>query len=276
RIVLINNSKAGAEDYAKWLGISPSRFHVIYNGVDFSRFETVSNEDAVAFRHSLGIDDGPLVGGVFRIGPEKRPFDFISVIKKVREEIENIKVVVAGIGTLENKVKKSIKQNGLGNTIILLGTRSDIFTVIKACDVILHTSENDGNPNALLEAQYLSVPVVATKAGGTPEVVDDGISGLLHPIGDIDSLADSVIKILQDKSYAKKLGEHGHKHILERFSVDRMVNGTLEIYNNVCHQSIGRKELILDEKCDTYKKSRRFVVFIVVSIYLTCAGLFFI
>ena len=85
RMVFLNNSKAGAVDYAQWLEVPPSRFHVINNGMDFSQFKTVLKKDVDAFRRSVGTVDTPLVAGVFRLSPEKRPFDFISVVKKVKE-----------------------------------------------------------------------------------------------------------------------------------------------------------------------------------------------
>jgi glycosyltransferase involved in cell wall biosynthesis len=233
RVFFTNNSKAGAEDYAKWLGIEPDRIHVVYNGLEFGKLDDVKKEDVKAFRQSIGISDNmPLVGGVFRLSPEKLPFDFIEVIKRVKAELGEIKAIIAGSGVLEKEVRNSIQQNGLENTIYLLGNRDDIYTVMKACDLILLTSGNEGTPNVLLEAQYLSVPVVATNAGGIPEIVNSGVTGLLHEVGDIEGMSRSVIKILLDKQYALQLGKEGHRLTKENFSIEYMFKRNISLYFN--------------------------------------------
>ena len=150
-------------------------------------------------------------------------------------EVGHAKAVIAGLGPLEEEMKRSIKENHLEQSVIMLGRRTDVFALIKACDIILLTSATEGTPNILLEAQYSGVPVVATKAGGIPEIVENGVSGLLHPVGDIKGMAESVVKILCDKTYARELGQEGHRLMIERFSVDKMANEYLKIYysNNV-------------------------------------------
>ena len=233
RVVMLNNSRAGAEDYARWLGASPSTFHVIYNGLDFGTLRVPPKNEVRTFRTSIGAHDKPLIGGIFRIGPEKRPFDFLSVIDRVQERIGTVRAVIAGTGILENEVGKFIRSHGLEDTVKLLGVRSDIYTVIRACDLILHTSENDGNPNALMEAQYLGVPVVATRAGGTPEILSDGVSALLHPVGDIEGLASSAVSILSDRTKAAHLAEAGHRLMKEKFSLDRMIDDMIQLYSGV-------------------------------------------
>jgi glycosyltransferase involved in cell wall biosynthesis len=231
RVVFTNNSKTGAADYARWLGISPSTIEVIYNGVDFAKVEKITHKDVSEFKLSLGIGDRtPLVGGIFRLGPEKRPFDFVAVIKIVKKQVSNLKVLVAGSGVLEREVEQRIIREGLEDTITLLGRRSDIFVVMKSCDVILHTAENEGSPNILMEAESLGVPVVATTAGGIPEVVENRVSGLLHSVGDVENLSESVVRILRDKNYGTRLGEAGKRLMTERFSIDKMVNDFLIVY----------------------------------------------
>lgn len=233
RVVLTNNSKTGAADYARWLEISPLRIKVIYNGVDFTRFQKVTHEDVSEFRQSLRLDDQtPLVGGVFRLGPEKRPFDFVAVIKRVKKEIPNLKAVVAGVGVLREEVEDAIRKEGLEDTITLLGRRGDVFVVMKSCDLLLHTAENEGSPNILVEAQSMGIPVVGTAVGGIPEIVQKGISGLLHCVGDIESMSNSVIRILCDKAYGKELGEAGKRLMTERFSIDKTANDLSGVYHS--------------------------------------------
>ncbi|MBF0101613.1 MAG: glycosyltransferase [Desulfobacterales bacterium] len=231
RVVFLNNSKAGAQDYAKWLDMSPNAIQVISNGLDFRQFNGVSLDKVASFRNSIGISDSvPLVAGIFRLTPEKRPLDFLAVIQFVQKTIRDLKVVIIGIGPLENQIKKNIQEMGLENTVYLLGRRTDIPIILKAIDAILQVSENEGSPNTLIEAQYMGVPVVTTQVGGTPEVVIDGVTAFLHAAGDIVGLANSLIRILKDKQLGSKMGMNGHMFISSHFSIDRMVNETLKLY----------------------------------------------
>ena len=231
RVTLINNSKAGAEDYARWLNIPPSRIKVIYNGVDFDAMDNVKAEEAAAFRKSLGISqDCSLIAGVFRPDPQKLPFDFISVVKEVKKSISNVKCVIAGTGIMDREVKDRVEQEGLEDTILLLGGRTDIYRIIKASDVMLLTSKIESMPNVLLEAQYLKVPIVATNVGGVPETVEDGKSAILHPVGDIGGMAESIVRILRDKDYRQQMGLEGYKMMKDIFFMDRMVKDVLNVY----------------------------------------------
>ena len=232
RVILLNNSNTGAKDYARWLGIPEPHINVIYNGVDFDMLDKVNKEEAMSFRKSLGIpEETPLIGGALRLYPEKKPLDFIAAIKMIKKEVADIKAVIVGsMGILEDEVRQKIGEEGLDRTVILLGKRTDIYTIMKACDVMLLTSEYEGISNVLLEAQYLGIPVVATNGGGTPETVEDGVSGLLVSVGDIEGLSACVIRLLHDRAYAKKMGEAGHKNVKEKFSNNRMAEDTLKIY----------------------------------------------
>jgi hypothetical protein len=199
--------------------------------MDFGKCEKVTREDVTKFRHSLGIDDQtPLVGGVFRLVQEKRPLDFIAVVERVKKEVQNVRAVVAGTGALEREIEQHIRRKGLMDTITLLGRRSDIFVMMKSCDVLLHTADREGTPNVIMEAQSIGVPVVATMVGGIPEVVETGISGLLHSIGDVENLAESLVRVLRDKAYGRNLGEAGKRVMTERFSIDRIANDLSNIY----------------------------------------------
>ncbi|MBF0529572.1 MAG: glycosyltransferase [Deltaproteobacteria bacterium] len=233
RILLINNSRNGAEDYARWLKLPVERIPVIYNGLEFSQFQLATHAAAMDFRKEINCPAGtPLIGGIFRLSTEKRPLDFISVFQRVKRTFRQAKAVVAGIGPVEEEMRRSIEEAQLTNHILLLGRRTDVFTIMKACDVILLTSEHEGTPNVLLEAQYLGVPVVATRAGGTPEIVMDQLTGFLHPSGDIVGMADSIINILEYHEVGKSLGEKGHIHAKNNFSVERMAQKCLTLYES--------------------------------------------
>ncbi|MEO5360117.1 MAG: glycosyltransferase [Nitrospirota bacterium] len=231
RISVVNNSVRGAADYAQWLNIASSNIAVVKNSLIPDQFKSAEYEDGRRFRDSLGIShDAPVIGGIFRFTPEKRPIDFMNVIRICKKKYSELKVVIAGIGPMEYELKQYINRHSLGDTVFLVGRRRDIFLIIRAFNVLLLTSENDGLPNTLMEASYLGIPVVATKAGGIPEIVKDGVSGELHDVGDIENMAKSITRILSDKLYARKLGLQGQRIMKEEFSVEKMADGFLNIY----------------------------------------------
>ncbi|MBF0404460.1 glycosyltransferase [Candidatus Magnetominusculus xianensis] len=233
RIVQSNNSVIGAADYARWLNIPSSDIAVVYNAVVPEHFSSTEDEDGMRLRDSISISDTDLlIGGVFRLSSEKRPIDFVRVVKICKQQYSNIKAVIVGTGPMEDQIKNCIAKLGLQDTVLLLGRRSDVFNVMRACNVVLLTSENEGSPNCLMEAQYLGIPVVATRAGGIPEIVKNKGTGELHDTGDIENMANSIIKILGDKIYADRLGEQGHQLIKNKFSIEKMTDGFLNIYKS--------------------------------------------
>lgn len=231
RITFINNSKIGARDYAGWLKVDPGTIATVYNGISLNKFEDISEEDIRLFRHSAGISEREnLITGIFRLRPEKQPFDFVAVIKEVKKTFVDLKAIIAGVGVLEAELRRVIKKAGLEDSIFLLGQRVDVYTIIKASNVVLLTSETEGVPNVLLEAQYLGIPVVATNAGGIPEAIDDGVTGLLYPVGDIHGMAAGVITILRSRQYAAELGKMGHDFVARNFDINAMVDNFVNIY----------------------------------------------
>lgn len=231
RVVFMNNSHNGARDYENWLGMPRGSFTVILNGVDFDSVKAPPNDELEAFKRSATPNGGKLVGGIFRLSAEKRPFDFLDAVKRVLMRHPDVKAVIAGEGKMWEEMKLKIAEMGLDGHVTLLGRREDVFTIIKACDVILHTSEHEGTPNALLEAQYLGIPVVTTSAGGTPDCVNHGVTGFIHDIGDVDGLAGSVVALLENVDLRREMGSKGPGFITKRFALRRMVDETLDLYH---------------------------------------------
>jgi glycosyltransferase involved in cell wall biosynthesis len=231
RVRFIANSRAGARDYARWLGIEMDRFRVIQNGLSFDDIRPAGATATGAFRQSLGIPQGaPLVAGIFRLDPEKRPMDFLKVIARAREQLPELHAVIAGIGILEAQVRKSLDQLGLTNHVHLLGRRYDVPVMVSASDVVLLTSSEEGCPNVLLESQWLARPVVGTTSGGTPEAVEDGVTGFLHTVGDCAGMARSVVQLLTNRALWEKVSSQGPRFVQARFSCEQMVAESLAMY----------------------------------------------
>jgi glycosyltransferase involved in cell wall biosynthesis len=231
RVRLVANSHAGAADYAEWLGIDPGRFTVIHNGIDCSRLEPAGEARRAEVRRELGVSpDAFLVVGAFRLAPEKAPFEFLEVLARARKRIPNLAAVHMGVGPLAAEVRLRAAELGLGDVLRFLGRRSDPHSVMAAADVSALTSRHEGCPNVVLESQALEVPAVVTRAGGAPETVDEGRTGYVVDVGDVDAFFDMLEALATAPGLRVRLGKAGREWVSERFSLERMASQTMDLY----------------------------------------------
>jgi glycosyltransferase involved in cell wall biosynthesis len=227
-VVFLNNSRAGAESYAEWLRLTPDRIQVIYNGLDARPGD---DAEARTVRSRLGIPEGaPLVGGVFRFYPEKRPLLWIEVASCVLRTNPEAWFVLFGQGILERDIVKAARDLGLAHRLVLAGIAEDVLPVMRALDVFLLTSYGEGVPNVVLEAQWAGTPVVATKAGGVREAVDPGVSGWIVDPPEADRLARCVSWLLGDPAARAQAQTAGPELIRARFGLQRMIDETVQAY----------------------------------------------
>jgi len=244
RVHFVANSEHGARDYADWLGFAVDRFTIIRNGVDTSIMRSMpmhseSSPFEMSFRCSFGFNENqPLIAGVFRLSPEKRPDVFLSVIERVRRHHPDVKAVIAGVGPLESETRRRIRDTGLESVVYLIGQRDDIPAILDTADCLLLTSEQEGLPNCVLEAMAVGCPVVATESGGTCEVITHQQTGLLAPVNDPRSLADRVLHVLSHQDDGQRLIQQAQRHIREHHTLDRLVENSLALYHRATGGSV--------------------------------------
>lgn len=222
RVFLQSNSKAGAIDYARWLGIVPESVQVLPNGMDLAATPVPTVEEAMTRRVEFGIgEDAPLLLGVFRLAHEKRPLFFVDVIDRVRAQIPNLRVLHAGVGPLESDVRGELERRGLDDCVTLLGRRNDVPELMAAADALLLTSSREGFPNVLQESQLFGCPAVACDVGDVSSVLADGVTGFIHHPDELEALAASVVRLLTDRSLARQMSEAGQQRARNEFSMDR-------------------------------------------------------
>lgn len=230
RVHMINNSHAGAENYAEWMGIDASAFEVVLNGVDLSHLRASTPKERVEVRKELGLPEkAPVVVGAFRMSDEKRPTLFVETFAKALAAKPDLHGVLMGVGPRLDDVKQRAEQLGVAHRLQCLGRRSDLPRVMSAMDVFLHTAWWEGTPNVVLEAQQLCLPVVVSKGGGSADAVDHGRTGFLVDREDDQALAARLIEILHDLDVWKQKARGGPAFIEQRFSIDRMVDQTLRL-----------------------------------------------
>jgi glycosyltransferase involved in cell wall biosynthesis len=234
RVHLIANSHSGAASYAEWIGLPVERFHVVFNGVCFDHFPEPSAERRRQARKLFGlVDQDRVVCGAFRLAAEKQPELFLEVVRRVRERVPRLRVLLAGDGDLEKRVQEVIREAGMESYLQLLGRRADVGSVFLASDATLLTSTLEGCPNVVLESQYLGVPVVATNGGGTGDAILHGITGFLTGVSDAAGLADSLTRILLDESLQQRLSAAGPSFVQRRFALEQMVDQTMAVYGRM-------------------------------------------
>lgn len=211
-------------------GITTGRIDVVYSGVDPARLE---KNEPVGRREEYGLPAaGALVGQVAALAPHKDPINFVRSVAVLKKRHSNISGVMVGTGPLTQQVRAEVDGLGLSNSIHLLGFREDAHRVLRHFDVFVLSSYLEGLGTSILDAMVLGVPVVATRTGGIPEMVEDGVSGLLVPPRDPQALADAVERVLQDAALRDKLRQGGYR-TAERFTTGAMVEATRRAYREV-------------------------------------------
>ena len=230
-VTILNNSRAGADDYADWIGISRDRVKVIHNGVAFGDQGRSAPHMIRAGRRQYGFsDDDFVVGGVFRFAEEKRPLLWLDAAAYIHRAVPEARFLVYGMGPLRAAMEAKIRDLDLGDRVILAGITDDPLAAISLMDVFMLTSSYEGLPNVLLEAQWVGTPVVCTRAGGAPEAVDCGVTGWVVDVDSPQALADAVIHIRGDSNVAAHAALRGPSFVRERFGISRMIAETLAAY----------------------------------------------
>ncbi len=216
---------------ARDFNVKEKLFIPIINGVDFSKFNHRQGKSSISVREELGIDDkAVLIGSIGRLVDVKNYPLLINVINEFVIKGLDIYLIIVGDGPVKVKLQQGIKDYGLNDRVFLPGRKDNIPDYLSAFDIFVLTSDFEGISNTILEAMACGVPVVATNVGGTPEIVDDGNTGLLVKPRNKNELFNSLKKLYDDPPLRQKMGESAINAIAEKFSLMRMVNEYENIY----------------------------------------------
>ena len=209
-------------------GLPRERTAVVYSGINVSH---------VAAAPPLNVHaefwlptHAPVIGNVAALVPHKGQRYLIDAAPLVIREIPDARFVIVGQGELESALRKQIRNHRLERHVILAGFRPDVLSLHKGFDVFVMSSVTEGLGTSLLDAMASARPVVATRAGGIPEVVEDGETGLLVPPRNPQALADAIVRLLRDEPQRQRMAAAGLARVSAHFSADRMVQQTLDVY----------------------------------------------
>lgn len=223
-----------AKEVKKFFFVKPDNVYTVPNGIDTVRFNP--NIDGSEIRKRYKIGEEKLIFSVGRLEKEKGFQYIIDAFSLILNEIKDIKLIIAGTGRYEGKLKKQIEALNLTKNVIPCGNvpNEELPRYYNSCDVFVDpTARVEGLPLVLLEAMACGKPVIASRIGGIPTVIDDGIDGILTQPKDISALSEKILEVLKNKEVADKLGKNARKKVIEKFGVERMVDDTVGVYNRL-------------------------------------------
>ena len=208
-----------------------TKIRVVPHGIDTSKYQS---GNPVVLRAALGLPASAfVVGFVGRLSGQKGVSVLLAAIEKIASNDRNVHFVIAGIGTLEKKVVDFVKSSGLGDVVHFLGFRDDVPALMQTFDLLLVPSLWEGFGLVLIEAMSAGVPCIASNVSSIPEILEDGINGLLVPPGDVDALVKAVDRLRRDQALRKRLGDAGKRTVDEKFTIDRMMTGYEELFGSL-------------------------------------------
>jgi glycosyltransferase involved in cell wall biosynthesis len=214
RVVCVSEGQAIKVRHA---GVPPERVAVIHNAIRADRFAAARPDDRGLLQSLFAGPGRLLVGAAGRLSPEKGFGVLVRAAAEVCRQRDDVGFVVFGEGPLCDRLRHEVARLGLGDRFVLAGFRGDLDRLLPNLDLVVLPSLSEGLPNVALEAMAASVPVVATAVGGTPEVVEDGITGTLVPPNDAEALAWGIVQVLGSPRRAA-MGRHGRERVLEHFT----------------------------------------------------------
>ena len=203
---------------------------LIYNGIDLVRYD--HQEPCCTLRDEYGMEPtSPIVGVVGRLELEKGHPTLLEAWPLVLEACPSAYLLIVGEGSRLDALHDIARAQGIERHVVFTGRRDDIPAVTAAFDVAVLPSYREAQGLTILEAMALSRPVVASNVGGIPEMIEDGVTGLLVPPQDPPALAAAIVRVLNDHQLADVLGRAGHDLVHDRFCVELMVSAVQGLYD---------------------------------------------
>ena len=215
------------------LGIS-NEIEVIPNFIDPARYEQARRGPGARRWAEPG---ERLLVHISNFRPVKRVLDVVETFRRVYRRQPSTRLLMVGDGPERGRVEQFCRENGLCHAITFVGSLPLIEEVLAGADLFLLPSESESFGLAALEAMSCEVPVIATNAGGLPEVVESGKSGFLCPVGDVDGMAEAALRLLGDEALRRSFGEAGRRRAVEVFGQDAVVARYRAVYERVSGRS---------------------------------------
>ena len=227
---------AAMKQFALEIEAAPaSKVHVVRYGMEYS---WLSDEDIDAARLRLRTElklpaDAQLLGMACRLVEQKGIPYALEALRRIRSDFPRAQLVIAGDGEKAGELRRLASMLGIADRVFWLGWRADAAELMAAFDIFLLPSLHEGFGLVLLEAMSRRLPIVASRVGAIPEVIVHGETGILVEPRNVDDLAQAMTRLLRDRALRKYMGLLGAARLEEHFSVERMVDGAIAVYEKV-------------------------------------------
>ena len=212
-------------------GLPDTRVVTVHEGVDLDRLLAIAPVDV---HKALWLPAGaPVVGNIAALVPHKGQRYLVDAASGVVRAVRETQSLIFGEGELRHALTRQIKDLGLEHNVRLIGFRPDVISLLKSLDVFVMSSTSEGLGTSILDAMAASRVVVATTAGGIPEIVEHEVTGLLVAAQRAAPLAEAIIRLLENPDERARMGHAGLARVRERFTADQMVDATLAVYHCV-------------------------------------------
>jgi glycosyltransferase involved in cell wall biosynthesis len=219
-----------ADQYKAESGIP--RVTCIHNGIDLAA--VVGHTDRRRVREDLGVGPGEtLIGTIGRLVPVKGISYLLEAAKVLLQEGEDVKVLVVGEGPIRKELEAQARDLTIDRNVVFLGHREDVHQLIQTLDIFVLPSLSEGIPMALLEAMAASRPVVATRVGGIPEVIEHGREGFLVEPKDAKGIAEGCRRLIRAPDVASRMGEQGHERVKREYSAATVAERVVSLYREL-------------------------------------------
>ena len=218
----------------KDFGIDEKRIELIHSGVDVNRFLKTSTEEKRSAKDSLGLKEGPVIGTMGRLSSVKGQRFLIDAMKHIISERKDAQCLIIGSGKEEKALKQLAGSLGISDNIKFIGSAyANMPLYLSIMDIFVLPSVQEGLGLALLEAMAAGLPCIGSDIGGISDVIKHEINGLKVPVGDPKAIAAATLRLLDDRALGSILAEKGREFVKEKFSVGKMTDKMIEVYEEV-------------------------------------------
>jgi glycosyltransferase involved in cell wall biosynthesis len=215
-------------------GLSAERIHVIYNGVDTAVFHPATADERAAERARIGVGvDDVVLMAVGSLKPIKGVDVLLRAVAPLMLRDNRVRLVVVGDGPDRGALESAARELSIAHRVSFLGVQADVDARLRAADALVLASRTEALPTVLLEAMATQLPVVATRVGGVPEIVDEGKSGYLVEPEDAGALGDALHRIVADADVRARLGSRGRAIVEARFRIDAMCSNRTAYFESL-------------------------------------------
>ena len=213
--------------------VAGEKVFLVESGIDLEEFVLVDDAAKKECRARFNLGDEPVVGIVARLSDVKGQDILIEAMSKVVPHVRNAKLLLVGEGKMESVLRGQVQRLNLNDHVRFFSIVDKTCEMLSLFDVFAMPSRQEGLGLSIMEAQAMGLPVVASRVGGIPSLIEDGKTGVLVEPENPDELAEAIIKLFQDRARSKKIGMAGREFIREAFSADKMLDKVVQLYQQL-------------------------------------------